>query len=92
VNFAPVKNPLGAKSPQNLYTLCLKNVPTFHSLHISYTVRLQQFLAECYRETIGSQNVTYFIFPPHLTIASALPGETRKLHLNAACFDQKHET
>jgi len=39
----------------------------------------------------------YFIFPPHLTIASALPGETgnpeiAKLHLKAACFYQKHET
>jgi len=33
----------------------------------------------------------YFIFPPHLTNASALPGETGNLeiasfHLNAACF------
>jgi len=33
----------------------------------------------------------YFIFPPHLTSASALPGETRNpeiaaFHLNAACF------
>jgi len=35
----------------------------------------------------------YFIFPPHLTIASALSGETgnpemeiASFHLNAACF------
>jgi len=33
----------------------------------------------------------YFIFPPHLTNASALPGETgnpeiASFHLNAACF------
>jgi len=33
----------------------------------------------------------YFIFPPHLTSASALPGETGNpeiaaFHLNAACF------
>jgi len=33
----------------------------------------------------------YFIFPPHLTIASALPGETgnpeiASFYLNAACF------
>jgi len=33
----------------------------------------------------------YFIFPPHLTSASALPGEkgnpeTASFHLNAACF------
>jgi len=40
----------------------------------------------------------YFIFPPHLTIASALPGETgnpeiASFHLNAACFFiKKHET
>ena len=36
----------------------------------------------------------YFIFPPHLTSASALPGETgnpeiASFHLNAACFHQK---
>jgi len=40
----------------------------------------------------------YFIFPPHLTSASALPGETgnpkiASFHLNAACFfNKKHET
>ena len=40
----------------------------------------------------------YFIFPPHLTSASAQPGETANLetacfHLNAACFfAKKHET
>jgi len=40
----------------------------------------------------------YFIFSPHLAIASALPGETENLeiasfHLNAACFlPKKHET
>jgi len=40
----------------------------------------------------------YFIFPPHLTSASALPGEAgnqeiASLHLNAACFiTKKHET
>jgi len=38
----------------------------------------------------------YFVFPPHLTIASALPGETgnpemASFHLNAACFfNKKH--
>ena len=36
----------------------------------------------------------YFIFPPHLTSASALPGETgnpetASFHLNAACFSTK---
>jgi len=40
----------------------------------------------------------YFIFPPHLTGASALPGETgnpeiASFHLNAACFfTKKHDT
>jgi len=40
----------------------------------------------------------YYIFPPHLTSASALPGETgnpeiASFHLNAACFfTKKHET
>jgi len=39
-----------------------------------------------------------FIFPPHLTSASTLPGETENpeiasFHLNAACFfTKKHET
>jgi len=40
----------------------------------------------------------YFIFTPHLTSASALPGETgnpeiESFHLNDACFfTKKHET
>jgi len=40
----------------------------------------------------------YFIFPPHLTCASALPGETRNtkiasFHLSAACFlPRTHKT
>jgi len=39
----------------------------------------------------------YFVFPPHLTSASVLPGETgnpeiASFHLNAACFfTKKHE-
>jgi len=37
----------------------------------------------------------YFIFPPHVICASALPGETgnpkiASFHLNAACFLLKH--
>jgi len=40
-------------------------------------------------EKVGNQNV--ITFPPHLTYASALPGETgnpkiASCHLNAACF------
>jgi len=40
----------------------------------------------------------YFIFAPHLTSASALPGETGNpeiafFHFNTACyFTKKHET
>jgi len=40
----------------------------------------------------------YFIFPPHLTGASALSGKTKNpeiasFHLNVACFcTKKHET
>jgi len=39
----------------------------------------------------------YFIFPPHLASASALPGETgnpeiASFHLNAACFFTKKNT
>jgi len=37
----------------------------------------------------------YFIFPPHLTSVSALPGETgnpeiASFHLNGACFSPKN--
>ena len=37
----------------------------------------------------------YFIFPPHVTSASALPGETgnpeiASFHLNVACFSPKN--
>ena len=40
-------------------------------------------------------NQMYFIFPPHLTCASAIPGETgnpkiASFHLNAACFLPKN--
>jgi len=39
----------------------------------------------------------YYIFSPHLTCASALPGETGNpkigsFHLNAACFFIKNNT
>jgi len=40
---------------------------------------------------------TYFIFPPHLTKTSALPGETGNqeigsFHLNAVCFRTNKNT
>jgi len=41
-------------------------------------------------------NQMHFIFSPHLTSASALPGETGNpeivsFQLNVACFTKKHE-
>ena len=44
-------------------------------------------------EKVGNQNILYF--PPHLTSASALPGETgnseiASFHLNVACFFTKN--
>jgi len=46
-------------------------------------------------EKAGNQNVLYFIFPPHITSASALPGETGNpeiacFHLNVACVFTKN--
>jgi len=74
-----------------------KNVPPLQlAIIFTYTVRLRQFLAQMLpRKQVVKM---YFIFPPHLTSASALPGETgnpeiASFHLNAACFfTKKHET
>ena len=78
-------------------TLCLKNVPSLQlAIIFTYTVRLRQFLAQMLPRKQAIK--TYFIFPPHLTGAPALPGETRNpeiasFNLNAACFFiKKHET
>jgi len=62
----------------------------------TYTIRLQQFLAQMLRRKQAIK--IYFIFPPHLTSASALPWETgnpeiASFHLSAACFfTKKHKT
>ena len=56
--------------------------PTFTICYnFTYTVRLRQFLAQMLPRKQAIK--MYFIFPPHLACASALPGEqeTRKLHL-----------
>jgi len=45
----------------------------------TYTVRLQQFLARVLPRKYAIK--TYFIFPPHLTNASALPEETGNLEI-----------
>jgi len=56
-------------------------------------VRLRQFLAHMLPRKYEMK--MYFIFPPHLTSASALPGKTENpevasFHLNVALFYQKH--
>jgi len=74
-----------------------KNVPPLQpAIIFTYTVRLRQFLAQMLPRKQAIK--MYFIFSPHLTSASALPGETwnpeiASFQLNAACFfTQKHET
>jgi len=53
-----------------------KNVPLLQvAIIFTYTVRLQQFLAQMLPRKQAIK--MYFIFLPHLTSASALPGETR---------------
>jgi len=71
--------------------------PTFTTCYnFTYTVRLRQFLAQMLPRNQAIK--MYFIFPPHLTSASALPWETgnpeiASFHLNVACFfTKKHET
>jgi len=76
-----------------LYTVSQKNVPPLQlAIIFTYTVRLRQFLAQMLpRKQVIKM---YFIFPPHPTSASALPGETgnpeiASFCLNAACFFTK---
>jgi len=76
-------------------TLCLKkNVPPLQlAIIFTYTVRLRQFLAEMLPRKRAIK--IYFIFPPHLTSASVLPGKTgnpeiASFHLSAACFFTKN--
>ena len=84
-------------TPQSLadahyYTVSQKNVP-LPPLQLviifTYTVRLRQFLAQMLPRKYAIK--VYFIFPPRLTSAYALPWETGNpenatFHLNAACF------
>jgi len=81
-----------------VYTLCLKKRPTFTTccyfyIHSSIATIFGTNVAEKSRKS----KCTLF-FPPHLTSASALPGETGNpeiayFHLNVACFfTKKYET
>jgi len=78
------------------YTVSQKTSHLWFAIIFTYTVRLRQFLSQMLPRKFAIK--IYFMFPPHLTSASALPGEkeTRKMrffHLNAACFfTKKHET
>jgi len=71
-----------------------KNVPPLQlAVIFTYTVRLWQFLAQMLPRKQAIK--MYFIFPPHLTSASALPGETgnpeiASFHLNVTCFFMKN--
>jgi len=67
-----------------------KNVPPLQlAVIFTYRVRLRQFLAQMLPRKPAIKMC--FIFPPHLTSASALPGETgnpeiASFHLTVACF------
>jgi len=84
--------------PSTIIIHCVsKNVPPLQlAVVFTYTVRLRQFLAQMLPRKQAFK--MYFIFPPHLTSASALHGETgnpeiASFHLNVACFfTKKHET
>jgi len=74
-----------------------KNVPPLQlAVIFTHTVPLRQFLAHMLARKQAIK--MYFIFPPHLASASALPGETgnpeiASFHLNVAYFSpKKHET
>jgi len=87
---------VGFSSAVSNYTVSQKTSHLWLAIIFMYMVRLQQFLAQILRRKYAIK--MYFIFPPHLTNASALPGETENpeivsFHLNDACFfTKKHET
>jgi len=73
-----------------IYTVSQKKRPTFTTCYNFYIhSSIATIFGTNVAEKVGNQTVLYF--PPHLTSASALPGETENLeiasfHLNAACF------
>ena len=71
-----------------MYTESPKNVPRL----TCYNIYAHGSIATIFGKNVAEK--TYFIFPSHLTSASALPGETgnpeiASFHLNAACFFTK---
>jgi len=75
----------------NLITLCLKNLPplTCYCVYIHGSITI--IFGTNVTEKVGNQK--FFIFPPHLSSSSALPGETGnpeiasfRLPVSAACF------
>jgi len=71
-----------------LSTSCLKKRPTFTTCYNFY---IRSSIATIFGTNVAEKvgNQMYFIFPPHLTSAFALPGETgnpetASFHLNAA--------
>jgi len=60
-----------------IYALCLKKRTTFTTCYNFYAHHsIATIFGINVAEKVGNQNVAYFIFPPHLTSASALPRET----------------
>jgi len=58
-----------------LSTPCLKKRPTFTTCYNFYIhISIVTIFGTNVAEKVSNQNVLYF--PPHLTTASALPGET----------------
>jgi len=69
-----------------------ENVPPLTCYNLYIHGSIATIFGKNVPEKVGSK--MYFIFPPHITIASGLPGETGNpeivsFHLNAACFYQK---
>jgi len=87
---------LTSRSPViNRHFVSKKNIPPVTCYNLDTHGSIAVIFGTDVTEKVGNQNVLYF--PPHLTNASALPGETGNpkiafFHLNAAWFFfyQKH--
>ena len=83
-------------SKQCTYTVSQKKCHYFYGYNLVMHESILIILGRNITENVRSQSLLYF--PPHLTSASALPGETgnpeiASFHLNVACcFANKHKT